>query len=227
MRFHPAKFRLGDGLSLTGRAMRVAGIVQYEDADAAPVTRYLLAEAAGAPAVLEESAQGFALLGTFPANAQPAASGNSVSVLGEKYALRGLRKLKLVGTDGQPPGGAPKGDLLLSGEFEGSMGSVVREMVPGAGTQTFFLLKRLPVEDVLSNEDIAVRLEAGRRAAELQAAADEEEPRTRTRVHMTVIAAVAAIVAAALVYSCVSADGDTAAPGPRSGLGAGGTGGGR
>lgn len=204
MRFHPAKFRLGDGLSLAGRSVRVAGMVQYEDDGGAPVTRYLLVEAAGAPAVLEESAAGFALLGTFPANKQPAASGDSVSVLGEKYRLRGLRKLKLVGTDGQPPGGAPKGDLLVNGEFEGSMGSVIREMVPGAGTQAFFLLKRLAVEDVLSNEDIAVRLEVGRRAAEVRAAADEEEPRIGARLHISLIAVVAAIVTAALVYSWLS-----------------------
>lgn len=205
MRFHPSKFRLGDGVSLTGRAMRVAGMVQYENDSGAPVTRYLLAEASGAPAVLEESPAGFVLLGPFPAKAQPSASGDSVSVMGEKYALGGLRKLKLVGTDGLPPGGAPKGDLLLTGEFEGSMGSVVRELVPGAGTQTFYLLKRLSPDEVLSNDDISIRLEAGRRTAEVQAAVDEDESRTKPRLHLAMIAVVAAIVAAALAYAWVSA----------------------
>ena len=205
MRFHPSKFRLGDGVSLAGRAMRVAGMVQYENDSGAPVTRYLLAENSGAPAVLEESPGGFVLLGTFPAKAQPSASGDSVSVLGEKYALGGLRKLKLVGADGLPPGGAPKGDLLLTGEFEGSMGSVVREMVPGTGAQTFYLLKRLTADDVLSNDDISTRLEAGRRAAEVQAALDDEEPQIRPRLHLSVIAAVVVIVAAALVYAWLSA----------------------
>jgi len=205
MRFHRTKFRLGDGLSLGGRAMRVAGMVQYEDERGSPVTRYLLAEAAGAPAVVEESPDGFALFGTFPANAQPSAQGDSVSVLGEKYALRGLRKLKLVGTDGVVPGGAPKGELLLTGEFEGSMGSVIRELVPGIGTQSFFLLKRLAPEDVLSNDEIGARLEAGRRSAETEAMADGEEPRTPAKLHWTAAAIVAALVAAALVYSCVSA----------------------
>lgn len=205
MRFHPSKFRLGDGVSLAGRAMRVAGLVQYENDGGVPVTRYLLAEASGAPAVLEESPEGFVQLGTFPAKAQPSASGDSVSVMGEKYALRGLRKLKLVGTDGLPPGGSPKGDLLLTGEFEGSMGSVIREMVPGIGTQSFYLLKRLPADDVLSNDDIASRLEAGRRAAEVQAAVDEDEPQTSKRLHLAVIAVVAVIVVAALVYAWLSA----------------------
>jgi hypothetical protein len=205
MRFHPSKFRLGDGVSLSGRAMRVAGMVQYENDSGAPVTRYLLAETSGAPAVLEERPDGFVLLGTFPAKAQPSASGDSVSVMGEKYALGGLRKLKLVGTDGLPPGGSPKGDLLLTGEFEGSMGTVVREMVPGIGTQTFYLRKRLSPDDVLSNDDISSRLDAGRRAAEVQAGVDDEEPRTKPRVHIAVIAVVALIVVAALVYAWVSA----------------------
>ncbi len=224
MRFHRSKFRLGDGVSLSGRAMRVMGMVQYEDDKGAPVTRYLLAEAAGAPALVEESPGGFALLGTFPANAQPSASGDSVSVMGEKYALRGLRKLKLVGADGLPPGGKPKGDLLLAGEFEGSMGSVLREIFPGVAGQSFYLLKRLAAEDILSNEDISARLEAGRHAAEVQAMTDEEEPRTKPKLHMTVIGIIAAIVAAALVYSCVSADDEAPPGGPRSGLGAGGPG---
>lgn len=215
MRLRPAKFRVGDGVSLAGKAMRVAGVVQYEDAGGVPVTRYLLAELAGAPAVLEETAQGFALLGTFPADAQPTASGNSVSVLGERYTLQGLRKLKLVGTDGRPPGGPPKGDLLLSGEFTGSMGTLVREIVPGLEGQRFFLLKRLAAEDVLSNDEIAARLDAGRRDAEIRAA-EEDEPRGRGRLQMAVVAAVAVIVAAALVYSCVSAEGEAPAGGARS-----------
>jgi hypothetical protein len=217
MRFHPSKFRLGDGVSLAGRAMRVAGVVQYESDSGAPVTRYLLAEPSGAPAVIEEAPEGFVQLGTFPTKAQPSASGDSVSVMGEKYALRGLRKLKLVGTDGLPPGGAPKGELLLTGEFEGSMGSVVRELVPGIGTQSFYLLKRLSADDVLSNEDISARLDAGRRAAEAEAMADEEEPRTPARLHLTVIVIVAAIVAVALIYSWVSAE-DEAPARPGSGF---------
>ena len=71
MRFHASKFRLDDGVSLNGRAMRVAGMVQYEDTGDVAVTRYLLTEVAGAPVVLEESAAGFAVLGTFPGTAQP------------------------------------------------------------------------------------------------------------------------------------------------------------
>jgi len=180
MRFHPAKFRLGDGLSLTGRAMRVGGIVQYEDADAAPVTRYLLAEAAGAPAVLEESAQGFALLGTFPA--KRAAGGERQLRLGAGREVRAARPAQAqAGRDRRSAaGGRAEGRPAAERGVRGLDGLGCSRDGPRCRNTDVFLLKRLPVEDVLSNEDIAVRLEAGRRAAELQAAADEEEPRTRT-----------------------------------------------
>lgn len=204
MRFHASKFRLDAGVSLNGRAMRVAGLIQYEETGDAAVTRYLLTEVAGAPLVLEENPAGFAVLGTFPGTAQPQASGNSVSVLGEKYVLKGVRKLKLVGTDGQPPGGPPKGDLLLSGEFEGSMGTILRELVPTAGTQSFYLLKRLAKDDVLSNNDIAGRLEAGRRDAEIKAGVADEDSAPQSALPAILMAVVAIVVAAALAYSCAS-----------------------
>ena len=125
-------------------------------------------------------------------------------MLGEKYVLKGVRKLKLVGTDGQPPGGAPKGDLLLSGEFEGSMGTILRELVPIAGTQSFYLLKRLTKDDVLSNNDIAGRLEAGRRDAEIKAGLEDEDAAPQSRLPAVLMAVVAIVVAAALAYACAS-----------------------
>lgn len=201
MTLRPSKFKQGDGLSLIGRSVHVAGVIQYEDATGQPVTRYLVAEPSGAPALIEETASGFTLLGSFPGNAQPAASGNSVSVLGEKYALKGVRKLTLLGSAGHIPGGAPKSDLLLSGEFSGSMGSVLREMVPGVGTQIFYLLRQLRTDDVLSNEEISSRLEIGRRDAEARGSAEEEEPASHIRIQIAVLAAIALVVIGALAYA--------------------------
>ncbi|HXR57691.1 MAG TPA: hypothetical protein VN747_00080 [Burkholderiales bacterium] len=205
MTLRPSKFKQGDGLSLIGRAARVAGVIQYEDATGQAVTRYLAVESSGAPTIIEETAEGYVLLGSFPANAQPSASGNSVSVLGEKYALKGVRKLSLLGSAGQIPGGVPKSDLLLSGEFSGSMGSVLREMVPGAGTQIFYLLRQLRADDVLSNDEIASRLEAGRRDAEARGSDDEEEPASEMKIQLALLAAIAVIVIAALAYALTAA----------------------
>jgi len=205
MTLRPSKFKQGDGLSLIGRAARVAGVIQYEDATGEAVTRYLAVESSGAPTIIEETAEGYVLLGSFPANAQPSASGNSVSVLGEKYALKGVRKLSLLGSAGQIPGGVPKSDLLLSGEFSGSMGSVLREMVPGAGTQIFYLLRQLRADDVLSNDEIASRLEAGRRDAEARGSGDEEEPASEMKIQLALLAAIAVIVIAALAYALTAA----------------------
>ena len=205
MTLRPSKFKQGDGLSLIGRAARVAGVIQYEDATGQAVTRYLAVESSGAPTIIEETAEGYVLLGSFPANAQPSASGNSVSVLGEKYALKGVRKLSLLGSAGQIPGGVPKSDLLLSGEFSGSMGSVLREMVPGAGTQIFYLLRQLRADDVLSNDEIASRLEAGRRDAEERGSGDEEEPASELKIQLAVLAAIAVLVIAALAYALTAA----------------------
>ena len=205
MTLRPSKFKQGDGLSLIGRAARVAGVLQYEDATGQAVTRYLVAESSGAPTIIEETAEGYVLLGSFPANAQPSASGNSVSVLGEKYALKGVRKLSLLGSAGQIPGGVPKSDLLLSSEFSGSMGSVLREMVPGVGTQIFYLLRQLRADDVLSNDEIASRLEAGRRDAEARGSDDEEEPASEMKIQLALLAAIAVIVIAALAYALTAA----------------------
>ena len=201
MALRPSKFKQDDGLSLIGRSVRVAGLIQYEDAEGQTVTRYLVAEPSGAPALIEETVAGFTLLGSFPGNAPPAASGNSVSVMGEKYALKGVRKLTLLGSAGQIPGGRPRSDLLLSGEFSGSMGSVLREMVPGVGTQIFYLLRQLRADDVLSNDEIASQLESGRREAETRGSADAEEPPVQMKIQIAVFVAIAVIVVAALAYA--------------------------
>ena len=100
------------------------------------------------------------------------------------------------------PGGPPRSDLLLSGEFSGSMGTVMREMVPGVGTQIFYLLRQLRADDVLSNDEIASRLESGRREAETRGAAESEEPPVhQMKIQIAVLAAIAVIVIAALAYA--------------------------
>ena len=169
----PSKFKLDEEVSFCGKPMRVAGLVQFEGADAQLTTRYLLAEAAGAPQILEENGGKFSLLRPFPANAQPQAAGNTVNVMGEKYTLKGVRKMKVLGAAGQPPGGAPKAELLLSGLFEGPMGSLVREMAPGVATQVYYLMKSLDGGEVLSAAQHAAAMEAERRAAVDRALADD------------------------------------------------------
>ena len=137
MSLAPAKFKLDEEISFSGKPMRVAGFVQYEGANAQVSTRYQLVAATGAPVILEENGSQFSMLRPFPPTAQPQATGGTVMVMGAKYALAGVRKLKVLGSTGQPPGGPPKAPLVLSGLFEGEMGALVREMAPGAPAQTF------------------------------------------------------------------------------------------
>jgi len=166
MPLKPSRFALDEEISLSGKPLRVIGRLQFEDADGEPVTRYQLAEASGATQILEERADGFALLRQFLPAAQPVAAGNTLTVVEEKYTLARLRKLKALGAEGRPPAGAPGAPLLLSGVFQGSMGALVREIAPGTPVQTFFSFKPLPREEVLSGAQRATLAEAERLAAE-------------------------------------------------------------
>ena len=168
-------FKLDEEIFFAGTPMRVAGWVQYEGADAERITRYLLAEAGGAPLLLEENDGNFSLLRAFAPGAQPQAAGATISVANEKYTLSGVRKLKILGTAGQPPGGVPKAELLLSGVFAGQMGSLLRELPAGASTQIFFSSKPLDAGEVLSGEQLAAQRESGRLAAEAGALAADDE----------------------------------------------------
>lgn len=204
MPLKPSKFKLDEEVVLSGKPMRVAGLVQYEAGNDQLVTRYLLAEPTGAPVILQEDSGGLSMLRPFPPAAQPVAAGSTVTVMGEKYALAGVRKLKVLGAAGQPPGGTPRAPLLLSGLFGGPMGSLVREMAPGAAAQAFFSLKPVPAEDVLSGEQVAKKQEAERMAADLKAqAADEEDtaaagnPLTKAAVWIVMI-----LVVVGLGFAC-------------------------
>ena len=229
MTLKQSKFKVGEELSFSGRPVRVAGLVQFEDPGAQVFTRYLLAEAAGAPMILEENAQAFALLRPFPANSQPQTSGNTVTVMGEKYALKGVRKLKVLGSDGQAPGGAPKGPLMLSGMFEGQMGALVREMIPGVPAQSFYSVKPVPAAEVLSGAQLAAKQEAERQVAEMQeeAVAEEAESGKGGWLQKAVTWIVTLAIIGGLMYACSSSEGDDSSGSARSSFHVGGGHGGK
>ena len=224
MPLKPAKFNLDEEISYAGKPMKVTGLVQYEDAQAKLATRYLLTEPAGAPVILEESGAKFALLRPFPSTAQPAAAGSTVTVMGEKYALAGVRKFKLLGTAGQPPGGLPKGELLLSGLFQGQMGSLVREMTPGAGAQAFYSVKPVHADEVLTGAQRSAMLEAERLAAEDKAQSEEHEDAGTGRSPMAkaVVWIVVMVVVSGLGFACSGPDDDDSTGSARSNFRVGG-----
>ena len=230
MALKPAKFKLDEEISYAGKPMKVAGLVQYEGADAQLATRYLLTEPAGAPVILEDNGTQFSMLRPFPASAQPQAAGSTVMVMGTKYALSGVRKLKLLGAAGQPPGGAPKGELLLSGIFEGEMGKLVREMAPGAGAQTFYSLKPVHADEVLTSAQRVKLLEAERLAAEVKAQSEEQEDSGTARGPLAQAAVWIAVmvVVTGLGFACSGSDDDDGSSGSaRSSFHAGGGRGGK
>lgn len=224
MALRESKFKLDDEVSCAGKLMRVAGLVQFEGGGDALTTRYLLAEPSGAPVILEESGDKLALLRPFPPASQPQPSGNTVTVMGEKYLLAGVRKLKVLGSTGNAPGGAPKAPLLLSGVFEGKMGSLVREMAPGSPVQTFFSVKAVGPEEVLSGAQLAAAKEAGRAAAEQQALAQGEEEETGKggMLQKAIGWIVTIVVVGGLGYACSgSDDGESSGGSARSSLSVG------
>lgn len=195
------RFRLDEEISFAGKPMRVAGWIQYEDADAQPLTRYQLAESGGAPLTLEERGGNFFLLRPFPPGAQPEPSGGTISVMNQKYALRGVRKLKLAASAGLAPSGMPKTEFLVSGLFEGQMGSLLRELPAGASAQIFFSSKPVAAGDVLSAAQLAAVREAERLAAELRALAqeDEKDADSGRMLQMVAIGVAGAVVVLGLV----------------------------
>ena len=143
-------FALDEQVVFRGRQMRVSGRVLFESSSGQSTYRYILADPTGAPVILEEGDGRFALLRPFPPAAHFKTAGDTIAVGAEKYKLAGVRRLKVVAVSGNPPGAAAKAPLLLSGVFEGLMGTLMREMVPGTGTQEYYLLKPLAEGDVLS-----------------------------------------------------------------------------
>ena len=158
-------FMLDEHVVFRGRPMRVTGRVQFEGASGQLTFRYLLSDPTGAPVILEEGDGRFAQLRAFPPAAQPQTADNTVTVGTEKYSLVGVRKLKVLDVSGNGPGIAPKAPLIVSGIFEGPMGTLMREMAPGTSTQVYYLLKPLAAGEVLSAAQYAIDKDSESRAA--------------------------------------------------------------
>jgi hypothetical protein len=161
-------FSLDDAVVFRGKQMRVAGRMLLEGASGQSTFRYLLSDGSGAPVLLEQAAANrYALLRPFPPAAQPDTAGKTITVGEERYTLVGVRRLKVLETRGQAPAAVPKSKLLLSGMFEGPMGTLMRELAPDSDQQIFYLVKPLARDDLLSAADHAAAREAKSRAAGL------------------------------------------------------------
>ena len=158
-------FMLDEQVVFRGRPMRVAGRVQFEGSSGQLTFRYLLAEPTGAPVVLEEGEGRFALLRAFPPAARPRTVNNTVTVGAEKYTLVGVRRLTVLELSGKVPGFASKTALILSGIFEGPMGTLMREMLPGMPGQTYYLVKPLATGEIVSALRFAAEKDAASRSA--------------------------------------------------------------
>jgi len=170
----PQVFSLGAEVVFRSKQMRVAGRMLLEGVSGQSTFRYLLTDESGAPVLLEQAAAGkYALLRPFPSAARPPTSGNTIMVGVERYTLVGVRRLKVLEVLGQVPGSVARGELLLSGMFEGLMGTLMRELVPGTDRQVFYLVRGVETGDMLSAEAHAAAREAESRAAGADAA-DED-----------------------------------------------------
>ena len=158
-------FGLDEQVVFRGRQMRVAGRVQFESSSGQLTCRYVLSDPTGAPVIIEEGDGRYALLRPFPPAARFKTVDDTIAVGAEKYKLVGVRRLTVVEVSGKAAGAAAKAALILSGIFEGLMGTLMREMVPGTATQEYYLLKPLPDGEVLSATKYAAEKDAESRAA--------------------------------------------------------------
>ena len=167
-------FSLGADVVFRNKPMRIAGRILLEGASGQSTFRYLLTDESGAPVLLEQAgANKYALLRPFPSAARPPTSGNTIMVGVERYTLVGVRRLKVLEVLGQVPGSVARGELLLSGMFEGLMGTLMRELVPGTDRQVYYLVRAVETGDMLSAEAHAAAREAESRAAGADAADDD------------------------------------------------------
>jgi hypothetical protein len=204
-------FRQDEDVSLAGKPMRVAGLMQFDLGGDQVITRYSLAGDGSAPVLLQEEAGKLAMLRPFPPSAAPEASGGIVMVMGEKYTLSGVRRMKVVGASGRPPLEPPKAGVLLSGVLEGKMGALLREVVPGNPAQSYYLLKPMGADEVLSGEAVAKRKEGERLAAEVAAQAEDAEEAEASEKPWAKAAAwiVVILVIVGLAYACTGSDDDS------------------
>lgn len=158
-------FMLDEQVVFRDRPMRVTGRVQFEGSSGQLTFRYQLSDPAGAPVVIEEGEGRFAMLRPFPPAARFKTADNTIIVGTEKYTLVGVRKLKVLDVSGNDAGIVAKAPLILSGIFEGLMGTLMREMVPGTTAQVYYLLKPLAAGEVLSAVQYAADKDSASRAA--------------------------------------------------------------
>ena len=158
-------FALDAEVYFRGKPMRVAGRLRLEAANGQVTYRYHLSDGTGAPVLVEQAGDRFALLRPFPPAAHPRTAGNAVHVGAEKYTLVGVRRLAMAEALGLISGGSAKELLLLSGMFEGPMGTLMRELVPGGARQVYYLVKPLPAGTLASAAAHAAARAARRRAA--------------------------------------------------------------
>jgi hypothetical protein len=158
-------FPLDAELVFRARPVRVAGRLTLEGASGQVSYRYHLSDGAGAPILVEQASERFALLRPLPSAADPQTPGNAILIGSERYTLVGVRKLTMLDAVGLISGATPKAPLLLSGMFEGPAGTLMRELVPGSSKQVYYLVKPLARGELLSAEAHAAAREAARRAA--------------------------------------------------------------
>jgi hypothetical protein len=197
-----SRFKLDETLSLVGNMMRVSGLLQLEYPNGQMATRYLLTGGTGAGQILEEQGNHFALLRPFPPAMQPQASADSVTVMGEKYTLAGITKLKVLGTSGQSPGGQPGSDVLLSGKFDGALGTLVREIDPTTRAQHFYALKPVSAADILTADEVAAIQAAEIQRREEQAQARAEAPEESSGGSKLLNYCIVIMVVLGLMYAC-------------------------
>ena len=158
-------FALHANVVYRDKPMRVAGLLRLEDSSGQALIRYLLSDGAGAPVLVEQAGAQITLLRPFPPAAEPQTAGNTVTVGEERYTLTGTRKLKVVEALGQAPSVVSSAALLLSGIFEGSAGTLMRELPLGTVKQVYYLVKPLAAQELVSAESHALARNAERRAA--------------------------------------------------------------
>jgi len=158
-------FTLNEEVVFRGRPMRVTGRVQFEGSGGQMTYRYQLSDDTGAPVIVEEDQGRYSVLRPFPPAARFKTAGNTILVGTAKYTLVGVRRLKALEAGGNAAGIAAEAPLILSGIFDGLMGALMREMVPGKAIQVYYLLKPLRDGELLSAAKYAAGKEAEGRAA--------------------------------------------------------------
>jgi hypothetical protein len=157
-----------------GKPMRVMGRMRLEGASGQISIRYFLSDGEGAPVLLEQVAgDRYALLRPFPPAARPHTKGNTITVGVERYTLVGVRRLKVLEVLGQAPGSPAGAAMLVSGMFEGLMGTLMRELVLGSDQQVYYLVRPVATGEMLSAPAHAAAREAESRAAGAGAGDDD------------------------------------------------------